>query len=113
MPGLCGIIDLGSNSSSQQISAMIEPLAPHPWFVVERCEELAHFRAAAVSLERSGRKPRVAISDDSSVACVLDGEFYNAAELALDYGASDDYVRRPALRSDSELLLSGWRKYGE
>jgi asparagine synthase (glutamine-hydrolysing) len=90
---------------------MIRPLVPHPWFVTERCESLPGAALAAVSLDRAGRQPHVAADDAAAQTCVLDGEFYNARELA---PALPTRVQQElgAVPSDAELLLAGWRHEG-
>ena len=114
MPGICGVIDLAAGadalSGAPPLDAMIRPLVPHPWFAVERCEELPGAQLAAVSLVRAGRLPHVGTA--GSVACVLDGEFYNARELAAELPGE---LRRDLSEdaSHAALLLAGWSHGGE
>lgn len=84
---------------------MLPPLAPHPWFVTERCAHES-FQAAAVYLERKGSQSRIAT--DGVFSCVLDGEFYNSRELrnACQLGSATN-------PSDAEVLLKGWQLQGE
>lgn len=111
MPGICGVIDLVAESDTPSLAAMMRPLAPHAWFAEERCESLVGARLAAVSLVRAGRQPHLAQAASGPLACVLDGEFYNAAELARDLPADlrQEHERQP---SDATLLLAGWRHSG-
>jgi asparagine synthase (glutamine-hydrolysing) len=111
MPGICGIIDSGIDAARPSLAAMIRPLAPHPWFVTERCESLTGAALAAVSLDRLGSQPHLAAYEQSSLACVIDGEFYNTSELTQSLPL--ELRKQPgSTQSDAALLLAGWRHEG-
>ena len=61
---------------------MIRPLVPHSWFVTERRDSLRGAALAAVSLDWAGRQSHVVQNEAAALVCALDGEFYNARELA-------------------------------
>jgi len=111
MPGICGFIDGGADSPRLSLAAMIEPLVPHPWFVTERCQSLPGAELAAVSLDRFGRQPHLACDESQSLACAIDGEFYNSSDLIQSLPAS---VRQQlgAAPTGAALLLAGWRHEG-
>ncbi len=91
---------------------MIRPLVPHRWFVTERCESLPAAALAAVSLDWAGRQSHIANDNASALVCALDGEFYNARELAQSLSVS---VRQEpgAAPFDAALLIAGWRHEGQ
>ena len=90
---------------------MVRPLVPHPWFVTERGESLSGAALAAVSLDRAGRLLHLATDEQSSLTCVLDGEFYNTRELAQSLPLHHRQ-QSSAAPSDAALLLAGWQHDG-
>jgi asparagine synthase (glutamine-hydrolysing) len=103
MPGICGIIDLTPDAELPPLSALVHPLAPHPWFVKESRQPTSGVQLSAVSLDRAGRMPHLAESAGGAQICVLDGEFYNRHELRRALEADG-----AAAVSDAAILLAGW-----
>lgn len=107
MPGICGIIDLTSETATLDLDAMVTPLQPHPWFVEERWVEASGLALAAVSLECASRQSHLAVDIQSGMVCALDGEVYNAQDLRRSLGLAEADVE-----TDAKLLLSGWKLRG-
>lgn len=108
MPGICGVIDLRPEADLPSLGDMMRPLRPHPWFVSESNDKHCGVRLGAVSLDRCGRKPHLAISSDGSLVCVLDGEFYNSDALRQEFSSLED-----CSEGDAALLLAGWKSSGK
>ena len=69
---------------------------------------LAHTRLAIVDLSKAGAQPMVSTGDDGRFVITYNGELYNADSLR-DRLSGDAVFRG---RSDTEVLLQAWRKYG-
>jgi asparagine synthase (glutamine-hydrolysing) len=76
------------------------------WFNVDRTVALGHTRLSIVDLE-GGQQPLH--NEDRSVWAVVNGEFYDDARLRAELEADG---HRFATRSDSELLVHLYERYG-
>ena len=78
------------------------------WFDREADVMLGHRRLAVIDLSPLAHQPMV--SDDQQLAVVFNGEIYNFAELRRELVASGC---RFSSESDTEVLLHGYRTWGE
>lgn len=113
---MCGIvglidldrIDLGNVSSRMKRAiARLKPRGPDDegaWYDTHAA--LGHTRLAVIDLSPGGHQPMA----DGDLAVVYNGEIYNHAELRRDLEAEGHVF---SSSSDTEVLLKGWRQWGE
>src|SRR5437868_4961597 len=112
MCGICGFYTRGNKMDSSQLVSATESLSHRGpdglgmWVDGSRVAGLGHTRLAILDLE-SGHQPMR--SDDDRFIIVFNGEIYNFAELKRDLELSGYSFKT---RSDTEVLLNAYRKWG-
>ncbi len=113
MCGIVGLIDLDRidrNALAPRLKRAVTRLKPRgpddegTWF--DEHAALGHTRLAVVDLSEAGHQPMT----DGSLAVVYNGEIYNHRELRRELEAAG---HRFSGQSDTEVLLKGWRQWGE
>ena len=107
--GICGIIDFGGDSGAERLDAMTDALTHRgpdsrgTWS--DGIAALGHRRLAIIDLTPTGHQPM----GSGSVTMVFNGEIYNFEALREELVSSGVRFRG---RSDSEVLLEGFRAWG-
>ncbi len=113
MCGLAGVVDLGGidrNVLAPRLARAIDRLRPRgpdgdgTWFD-DRCA-LGHTRLKVIDLSDAAAQPMAG----HGAVIVYNGEIYNFGALRAEL--ESDGVRFES-RSDTEVLLAGWRRWGE
>lgn len=114
MCGIAGIVGVsGGSADTSRLLAMREamnhrgPDGSGLWQDETRRVGLAHRRLAIIDLTPAGAQPMG--SDDGRVQLVYNGEVYNHLDLRVQLEAAG---YRFASRSDTEVLLHGYREWG-
>lgn len=110
---MCGIAGIfGGDWKPEHLAAMVEsqrhrgPDGEGIYLDPSRKGGLGHNRLSIIDLSDAGRQPMT--SGDGNLVIVLNGEIYNYLELRGELESEYDFTSR----SDTEVLLAAYRKWG-
>jgi asparagine synthase (glutamine-hydrolysing) len=111
MCGIVGFVGAGGEADLLRMTQRIEHRGPDAeglWADPDQGIWLGHRRLSIVDLE-GGDQPMW--TEDGAIGVVYNGEIYNCAELRADLEKVGHVFRSD--HSDTEVLLHGWREWGE
>lgn len=115
MCGIAGIVSSREGAASPERLVRMRDAMAHRgpdgeglWHDPDRRVGLAHRRLAIVDLSPAGAQPMA--TEDGALRIVYNGEIYNHLELRAELEKAGAHFRG---RSDTEVILHGWRAWGE
>jgi len=110
MCGIAGFIGKGSEETLREMINCIVHRGPdYQGYYYSDNIALGHARLSIIDLSPEAHQPF--FNNNRSLAIIFNGEIYNFLELKKDLEKTDNYIYRT--RSDTEVILNLFEKYGE